>query len=111
MSTKDHIQYPNYNYYQDVYSVLSDIFSIELERVIDKYGTTGSRKEIPIWAAGFTMKNRRCIYHVYHSMQGEQLDLPGGSMDGCIHENMGYVACRSREMGHHFEALFSSLPL
>lgn len=43
----------------------------------------------------------------------EQLDLPGGSMDGRIRENMGYVARGGREMGHHFEVLwdlFSSLP-
>ena len=35
----------------------------------------------------------------------EQLDVPGGSMDGRIRENMGYVARGGREMGHHFEAL------
>ena len=43
----------------------------------------------------------------------EQLDVPGGSMDGRIRENMGYVARGGREMGHHFEVLwdlFSSLP-
>lgn len=43
----------------------------------------------------------------------EQLDIPGGSLDGNIRENMGYVARGGREMGHHFEVLwdlFSSIP-
>lgn len=43
----------------------------------------------------------------------EQLDLPGGSLDGEVLQNLGYVARGGREMGHHFEVLwdlFSSLP-
>ena len=43
----------------------------------------------------------------------EQLDIPGGSLDGNIRQNAGYVARGGREMGHHFEVLwnlFSTLP-
>ncbi|MGX7059559.1 oleate hydratase [Vagococcus humatus] len=43
----------------------------------------------------------------------EQLELPGGSLDGEVLQNAGYVARGGREMGHHFEvlwSLFSSLP-
>lgn len=43
----------------------------------------------------------------------EELDLPGGSLDGKYLENIGYVARGGREMGHHFEVLwdlFSSIP-
>ena len=43
----------------------------------------------------------------------EQLEVPGGSLDGRVRENMGYVARGGREMGHHFEVLwdlFSSIP-
>lgn len=43
----------------------------------------------------------------------EQLDIPGGSLDGAVRDNAGYVARGGREMGHHFEVLwdlFSSLP-
>lgn len=43
----------------------------------------------------------------------EQLEIPGGSLDGAIRDNLGYVARGGREMGHHFEVLwdlFSSLP-
>ncbi|SEN46158.1 oleate hydratase [Peptostreptococcus russellii] len=37
----------------------------------------------------------------------EQLDLPGGSLDGEFRENIGYVARGGREMGQHFECLWS----
>lgn len=43
----------------------------------------------------------------------EQLELPGGSLDGAVRQNMGYVARGGRELGHHFEVLwelFSSIP-
>ena len=43
----------------------------------------------------------------------ESLDIPGGSLDGQIRQNLGYVARGGREMGQHFEvlwSLFSSLP-
>lgn len=43
----------------------------------------------------------------------EQLDIPGGSLDGQIRTNMNYVARGGREQGHYFECLwdlFSSLP-
>lgn len=43
----------------------------------------------------------------------EQLDIPGGSLDGAVRQNAGYVARGGREMGHCFEvlwSLFSSLP-
>ena len=63
-----------YYYYQDVYAVLSDIFSIELDRVIGQYDMTGSWEESFILATGFAMEHRRCIYHVYHSMQREELE-------------------------------------
>jgi len=43
----------------------------------------------------------------------EQLNVPGGSLDGAVRQNAGYVARGGREMGHYFEVLwnlFSSLP-
>lgn len=43
----------------------------------------------------------------------EQLDLPGGSLDGEVRKNVNYVARGGREMGHHFEVLwtlFSFIP-
>ncbi len=43
----------------------------------------------------------------------EQLEIPGGSMDGNEFLHGGYVARGGREMGHHFEVLwdlYSSIP-
>lgn len=43
----------------------------------------------------------------------EKLDVPGGSLDGQVRQNKGYVARGGREMGHHYEILwdlFSSIP-
>lgn len=44
----------------------------------------------------------------------EQLELPGGSLDGDYKDEChGYVARGSREMGHHFEILwdlYSAVP-
>jgi oleate hydratase len=36
----------------------------------------------------------------------EQLNLPGGCLDGAVRGKAGYVARGGREMGHHFECLF-----
>ncbi|MFW5719172.1 MAG: oleate hydratase, partial [Halanaerobium sp.] len=43
----------------------------------------------------------------------EKLDVPGGSLDGQLLQNKGYVARGGREMENHFEVLwdlFSSIP-
>ncbi len=63
-----------YYYYSDVYAVLSEIFQTELQRVIDEYNDTLSWEESFIAAAKFALENRKAIYHVYNSMQREQLE-------------------------------------
>lgn len=63
-----------YYYYQDIYDVLSDIFQIELDRVIGKFSITGSWEESFILATSFAMEHKRCVYHIYHSMQREELE-------------------------------------
>ncbi|MFW6377984.1 MAG: oleate hydratase, partial [Bacillota bacterium] len=43
----------------------------------------------------------------------EKLDVPGGSLDGQLWQNKGYVARGGREHGYNFEVLwdlFSSIP-
>lgn len=63
-----------YYYYSDVYAVLSEIFQTELQRVIDEYNDTLSWEESFIVATKFALENRRAIYHVYNSMQREELE-------------------------------------
>lgn len=62
-----------YYHYSDVYELLSELFQLELEKVIDEYNDTLSWEESFIMAAEFALKNKKAIYHVYNSMQREEL--------------------------------------
>lgn len=62
-----------YYYYTDVYELLSEIFQTELQTVIEEYNDTLSWEECFIVAARFALENKRAIYHVYNSMQREEL--------------------------------------
>ncbi len=63
-----------YYYYTDIYAILSEIFQTELQTVIDEYNDTLSWEESFIVAANFALENRKAIYHVYNSMQREELE-------------------------------------
>lgn len=63
-----------YYYYTDLYAVLSEIFQTELQTVIDEYNDTLSWEESFILAAKFALENKVAIYHVYNSMQREELE-------------------------------------
>ncbi|MEA4826638.1 MAG: TetR-like C-terminal domain-containing protein [Clostridium sp.] len=63
-----------YYYYTDLYAVLSEIFQTELQTVIDEYNDTLSWEESFILAAKFALENKIAIYHVYNSMQREELE-------------------------------------
>ncbi|WMM26327.1 TetR-like C-terminal domain-containing protein [Tissierella sp. MB52-C2] len=62
-----------YYYYTDVYALLSEIFQTELQTVINEYNDTLSWEESFIVAAKFALENRAAVYHVYNSMQREEL--------------------------------------
>ena len=63
-----------YYYYTDIYAILSEIFQTELEIVIDEYNDTLSWEESFIVATKFSLQNKTAIYHVYNSMQKEELE-------------------------------------
>ncbi len=63
-----------YYYYTDIYAILSEIFQTELQTVIDEYNDTLSWEESFIVAAKFALENKTAIYHVYNSMQKEELE-------------------------------------
>ncbi len=63
-----------YYHYTDIYEILSEIFETELQRVIDEYNDTLSWEESFIFAAKFALENKKAIYHVYNSMQREELE-------------------------------------
>lgn len=62
-----------YYYYADIYALLSEIFQTELQTVIDEYNDTLSWEESFIVGARFALENKTAIYHVYNSMQREEL--------------------------------------
>ncbi len=63
-----------YYHYPDIYAILSEIFQSELQNAIDEYNDTLSWEEGFLVAAKFAMENRRAVYHVYNSMQREELE-------------------------------------
>ena len=63
-----------YYYYTDVYALLSELFQTELQTVIDEYNDTLSWEESCIVATKFSLQNKTAIYHVYNSMQKEELE-------------------------------------
>ena len=63
-----------YYYYTDIYAILSEIFQIELQIVIDEYNDTLSWEESCIVATKVALENKIAINHVYNSMQREELE-------------------------------------
>lgn len=62
-----------YYYYKDIYELLSEIFQTELQTVIDEYNDTLSWEESFVMATKFALENRTAIYHVYNSLQREEV--------------------------------------
>jgi AcrR family transcriptional regulator len=63
-----------YYYYTDVYAILSEIFQTELQTAIDEYNDTLSWEEGFLVATKFALENKTAIYHVFNSMQREELE-------------------------------------
>lgn len=63
-----------YYYYTDIYAIVSEIFQTELQTVMDEYNDTLSWEESFVAAAKFALENKKAIYHVYHSLQREELE-------------------------------------
>ncbi|PWJ95685.1 TetR family transcriptional regulator C-terminal domain-containing protein [Oceanotoga sp. DSM 15011] len=63
-----------YYYYENLYSVLREIFESEIEDVIAQYNETQSWEESFIFAARFSLENKKAIYHVFNSIHREELE-------------------------------------
>lgn len=62
-----------YYYYSDIYELLSELFQTELQSVIDEYNDTMSWEDSFLLATRFALENKKVVYHVYNSMQREEL--------------------------------------
>lgn len=63
-----------YYHYADIYELLSEIFQNELGIAIDEYNNSLSWEEGFLFATKFALENRKAIYHVYYSLQREELE-------------------------------------
>ena len=63
-----------YYYYPDLYAIVTEIFTAEMERVIDEYNDTRSWEESFLLAARFALEHKRAVYHVYNSIRKEELE-------------------------------------
>ncbi|MGO3733264.1 MAG: TetR/AcrR family transcriptional regulator C-terminal domain-containing protein [Vagococcus sp.] len=62
-----------YYYYSDIYELLSEIFENQLTKIMDNYSDTLSWEESFLEATSFALENKTAIYHVYDSMQQDEL--------------------------------------
>lgn len=85
-----------YYYYADIYELLSEIFEEELQRVIKEFNKTLSWEESFKVATQFALKNKKAIYHVYDSMQQEELINYIYQVSGNMMER--YVANRDKDL-------------
>ena len=63
-----------YYHYQDIPSLIREIFSQELERIIREYPSIDSIEDCLTIAVGFAAENRRAILHIYHSVNRDMFE-------------------------------------
>lgn len=85
-----------YYHYHDVYAVLTEIFEMEIQKVIDEYNDTLSWEEGFLKATSFAQNNKRAIFHVYHSIRKEELERYIFNVSGSVMER--YVMRRSENI-------------
>lgn len=90
-----------YYHYADIYEVLSEIFQTELQTAIDEYNDTLSWEDGFLVATEFALENKTAIYHVYNSMQREELEDYIYNVAGNVMEN--YVDRESEGINAAFE--------
>lgn len=85
-----------YYHYADIYELLSEIFHTELKTAIDEYNDTLSWEEGFFVATQFALNNKVAIYHVYNSMQREELENYLYDVAGTVMSN--YIERESKNM-------------
>lgn len=63
-----------YYHYQDIYALLEDIFEQEAQAAIDRNSEHDTWREGFIESTQFALQNKRAIYHIYNSVNREQLE-------------------------------------
>ncbi len=63
-----------YYYYSDIYAVLTEVFEDELAKITSGYYDGKTWNDTLLQATHFARENKRAVFHVYHSMQREELE-------------------------------------
>ena len=63
-----------YYHYQDIPSLIQEIFTQEIERIIREHPSIDSLEECIAIASGFAMENKRAILHVYNSVNRDMFE-------------------------------------
>lgn len=63
-----------YYYYQDIYDLLEDVFESETVEMLEETKEYQTWQEGIIESAKFAMENKQLIYHVYNSINRDQLE-------------------------------------
>lgn len=92
-----------YYHYADIYELLSEIFEMELQLVIDEYNDTLSWEESFMVAAKFALENKTAVYHIYDSMQREELvnyifEVSGNVMSRYVEKTSEDMMAQTRDI-------------
>ena len=63
-----------YYHYHDIYEVLEEILEEERAKTLGDFSEWNSLKEGIRGTTHFALQNRRAVYHIYHSMNRENLE-------------------------------------
>lgn len=63
-----------YYYYQDIYALVDDVFTTEIEKVIREDTVYDTLEASMLSSMQFAMQNRKLIYHVYNSVGREKVE-------------------------------------
>lgn len=63
-----------YYHYQDIPSLIQQILSDEIDRIISEYSSVDSLAECMSAAIGFAAENKRAIYHIYNSVNRDMFE-------------------------------------
>ena len=86
-----------YYYYKDIYAVLEDVLTLELEQVMKDYHETDRWEDGFLRSASFALEHKNLVNHVYHSLQREDLERFLFSIAGLVMER--YVADLNKGIG------------
>ncbi len=63
-----------YYHYQDIYALLEDIFETQVQAILEEHRPRDSWREALIQITEFALQNKTAIYHIYNSVNREQLE-------------------------------------